>query len=134
MIFDKQTLLSDAQAITATAASTNVIDLGPIKHKRETGFGSKIPLVVQVVEAFATLTSLAVSVQQSDAEGSGWADIATTGPIPVADLKAGYRASLDVLPRNLNKRYLRLNYTVAGTAPTAGKVTAGVVLGDNSRG
>ena len=29
MIFDKQNLFSDAQAITADAASTNVIDLGP---------------------------------------------------------------------------------------------------------
>lgn len=134
MIFDKQTLLSDAQAITATAASTNVIDLGPIKNKRETGFGSKVPIAIQVVEPFNNATSVAFSIQQSDAEGSGWADIATSGAIPLADLKAGYRPVLDVLPRNLNKRYLRLNYTVAGTAPTTGKVTAGVVLGDNSRG
>jgi hypothetical protein len=60
MIFDMQTLLSDAQAITATAASTNIIDLGPINagFARDIGKGRHIPLRVQVVEAFNNLTSL----------------------------------------------------------------------------
>ena len=29
----------------------------------------------------------------------------------------------------LNQRYVRLNYTLVGTAPTTGKVTAGIVAG-----
>lgn len=136
MIFDRQTLFSDAQAVTATAASTNTIDLGPIAsgRKRRVGFGEKIPVVIQVVEDFDTLTSLTIAVQESDSASSGFADIATTGAIPVASLKAGYRASIDVIPRNQSKRFLRLNYTVTGTNASAGKVTAGVVLGDNSHG
>lgn len=135
MIFDKQTLFSDAQAVTATAASTNTVDLGPIAtgYKRRVGLGEKIPVVVQVIEAFAGATSLTVAVQESDAPGSGFTDIATSVAVPVASLKPGYRFEIDVIPRNQSKRYLRLNYTVDGTA-TAGKVTAGVVLGDNSYG
>lgn len=137
MIFDRQSLLSDAQAVTANAASTNVIDLGPIAtgYKRRVGLGKKIPLAIQVVEDFNTLTSLEIKVQGSDTENfSSAVDLATTGAIPVADLKAGYRASIDVIPRNQEQRYIRLSYVVDGTAPTAGKVTAGVVLGDNSYG
>lgn len=135
MIFDRQTLFSDAQAVTATAVSTNTIDLGPIAtgRKRRVGLGEKIPVVIQVVEAFAGATSLTVSVQESDTESSGFADIATSVAVPVASLKPGYRFEIDVMPRNQSKRYIRLNYTVEGAA-TAGRVTAGVVLGDNSHG
>ena len=33
----------------------------------------------------------------------------------------------DELPAGVNERYVRLKYTVAGTAPTTGKITAGIV-------
>jgi hypothetical protein len=136
MIFDRQSLFSEAQAITVDAASTNVIDLGPIKNSRKIGHGDKIPLAIQVVEAFATLTSLEIKVQECAVEGfgSGVVDLATTGAIPVASLVAGYRASLDVIPRNQALRYIRLYYDVTGTAASAGKITAGIVGGDNSHG
>ena len=49
MLLDAQCLFSDAQAITATAASTNVVRFG----KGEFTF---VPLLIQVVEDFATLT------------------------------------------------------------------------------
>lgn len=136
MIFDRQTLLSNAQAVTADAASTNTIDLGPIKHKRRIGHGTPIPLVIQVVETFNKATSLEVKLQESDVAdfASGVVELATTGAVALASLTAGYRFSLDKVPRNASKRYLRLYYDVTGTAPDAGKITAGVVLGDNSNG
>jgi hypothetical protein len=34
---------------------------------------------------------------------------------------------LRYVPVGVNERYVRLNYTVTGTAPTLGKITAGVV-------
>ena len=40
----------------------------------------------------------------------------------------------DGLPRGLTLQYGRLTYTVAGTAPTTGKITAGVVAGVQSNG
>lgn len=138
MIFDKQNLFSDAQAITATATSTNVIDLGatgtvagegaPIP--RDIGPGVPIPLRVQVVENFNNLTSLAVALQVSTTENFAAPVTVETQTIALADLKAGgVFGGLYHVPRGTNARYARLNYTVTGTAPTAGKVTAGIVAG-----
>ncbi|EMA2711280.1 hypothetical protein U2H84_005186, partial [Pseudomonas aeruginosa] len=49
MLFDKKLLMSNAQAITASAASTDVIDRGDTK---DVGRAGDIPLCIQVVEAF----------------------------------------------------------------------------------
>ena len=48
----------------------------------------------------------------------------TAAPLPLADLTVGTRFPLTTVPRGA-LRYLRLFYTVAGSAPTAGKITAG---------
>jgi hypothetical protein len=137
MIFDATTLLSDAQAITATAASTNIIDTkatgtvygAAAALKRDIGKGKKIPLRVQVVEAFNTLTSLTFALQVDDnASFSSPKTVATTGAVPLASLTAGYYWNIDHVPIGTDERYVRLNYTVAGTAPTTGKVTAGIVM------
>ena len=70
MIFSAQQLFSDDQAITASADSTNVIDLGvagtpfdaAAALNQDIGKGSKIPFLVQVTEAFDNLTSLEIKV------------------------------------------------------------------------
>lgn len=136
MIFDQQSLLSDAQAITATAASTNILDLGPIKAGivRDIGKGAQIPLLVQVVEAFNNLTSLAIALQVDDNSGFSSATTVWTTTVVLADLKAGKVVIPEYIPRGTNEQYLRLNYTVTGTAPTTGKITAGVTMGNQSNG
>lgn len=136
MIFDKQTLLSDAQAITATAASTNVIDLGPIRNGmvRDIGKGTLIPLLIQVVEAFNNLTSLTIALQVDDADTFGSPKTVWSATVVLADLIAGKVVVPEFIPRGTNERYLRLNYTVTGTAPTTGKITAGVTMGNQSNG
>ena len=147
MIFDMETLFSDGQAITASAGSTNVIDLGamdvPFGSKeapvRDIGKGTRLPLLVQVVEDFAALTSLSVSVETSDdpAFGSGVVEHANSGAVVLADLKAGYTFFPDIVPiadKAGMKRYMRLKYTKAGTDATAGKITAGIVAGIQSNG
>jgi hypothetical protein len=144
MIFDKQSLFSDAQAITATAVSTNVIDQGAtgtpiggsVALARDLGAGGPVPIRIQVTEAFATLTSLTVSIQTSDAEdfGSGVVTVGSTAAIAAADLIAGKVFSLQYVPQGTDKRYVRLNYTVAGSDATAGKVTAGIVTGHQTNG
>lgn len=142
MIFDKQNLFSDAQAVTVTAASTNVIDFGasskPVGGKaniiKDLGKGNPVPIRIQVVEAFATLTSLTFALQVDDNEAFGSAKtVFTSGAVAVADLKAGYVVPIEYVTRGTDERYMRLNYTVAGTTATAGKVTAGIVLaGDDN--
>lgn len=142
MIFDSTNLFSDDQAITASAASTNVIDLGATQTPknaanaltRDIGKGTPIPLRIQVTTAFATLTSLTVSVQTDDNSGfSSAATVATTPAIAVASLVAGYVFPLTVVPRGTLERYVRLYYTVAGSSATAGTVFAGFTFANEER-
>lgn len=140
MIFDKQSLFSDAQAITATAASTNVIDLGAPgtpQHaaaaiNQDVGAGRPVPLRIQIVEAFNNLTSVTVNVQVDNDEAFGSATTVMTVAVPLASLVAGYVVPIEYVPRGSNERYMRLQYVVAGTAPTTGKVTAGLVAGNEN--
>lgn len=131
MIFDNQTMFSDRQALTATAASTHNINLSPIGPGivRDIGPGQPIPIVIQVVEAFVGATSVAVSVQTDDNEAfTSPKTVVSTAAVAAADLVPGYQFKLDYIPRGTDERHVRLNYTVVG-AGTAGRVTAGVVLG-----
>lgn len=126
-----ETLFSNAQAVTATGASTNVIHTAFGKLK-EISFGTPLPLLIQVVEDFTGCTSVKVAVQTSATED--FAEVVTlaeTAAIPVAELVAGYKFPINFMPKG-NLGYTRLYYTVNGTA-TAGKIDAGVVAGhDNS--
>lgn len=138
MIFDNTLLFSDGQAITADAASTNVVDLGDTgtpygdtrKLVRDIGKGQKpVPLWVSVTEAFNNLTSLEILLQVDD--NSAFASpktVSRSGAIPLADLTAGKPIDYpDYVPQGANERYFRLYYDITGTAPTTGKITAGVV-------
>lgn len=135
MIFDRQNLLSDAQAIVATAASTNVIDNGPIANGlvRDIGKGKGIPLLAQVVEAFNNLTSLTVALQVAD-DAAFTVNVTTVWSATevAANLIPGYVFVPEFITRRTNRRFMRLNYTVTGTAPTTGKITAGVTMGNQS--
>ncbi len=139
MIFDQQTLLSDAQAITASAASTNIIDLGPINagFSRDIGKGNPIPLRVQVVEAFAAAGAGTLTVTLETDDNAGFASPAVVWTSPAlakGTLVPGYVIVPEYIPRGTKEQFLRLNYTV-GTGPmTAGKITAGVVMGAQSNG
>lgn len=142
MIWDLQSIFSNAQAITATAVSDNYYDRGlagtpygavaPIA--RDWGKGSKIPLRIQVTQTFLTLTSLKVAVQTDSDSGFATAltTVLETEAIPVASLIAGYVFNIDEIPLKTLQRFVRLNYTVAGSNATAGKIIAGVVLANQT--
>lgn len=137
MIMDLFTTLSDKQAITASAPSTNVYDAGiagtPKFAKgpviRDLGRGDPIPINIQVTETFNTLTSLTIALEADDAVGFGSATIVQSIVIPLAQLVAGRKIPPFFLPEGLNKRYFRLNYTVTGPNPTLGKISAALVFG-----
>jgi hypothetical protein len=131
--------VSPGQAITATAASTNYVDLLAIgvippsgaTPTRDLGKGQKIPLLIQVTENFATLTSLKVALQSDSDSGFATAltTILETEAIAAAALLAGYRFNIDFVPTKTTQRYLRLYFTVAGSSATAGKVFASATMG-----
>jgi hypothetical protein len=136
MIYDNTLLFSDGQAVTTTAPSTNVVDLGPtgtpfgstVPLTRDVGIGEKaVPLSVRVTTAFAGLTSLQVVVQTS-ADNSTWIDVEASRAVPAAELVAGFQFHVpDYIPEGVRRRYMRLNYVVVGTG-TAGAITAGAVM------
>jgi hypothetical protein len=127
MIIDKQNTLSDGQAITATAVSTNVLDLGNTSRSDE---GAPVTLLAQVEEAFtaAGAATLTVTLETDDNEAFSSATVLlSTAAIPKATLVRGYQLPISFLPANV-ERYVRLNYTVATGPMTAGKINAGIVL------
>lgn len=141
MIFSIKQLFSKLQAITATAISTNVIDTGvrgtpyggAAALTGDLGPGAKIPILVQVVAAFATLTSLTITVETSDnADLSSSTVLYSSGAIAAADLVVGYKLPIDVLPNNATGRYIGIRYTVGGSNATAGAVTAGINMGNQT--
>jgi len=137
MILDNQALFSDAQAITATAASANTIDFGPVSpsvKNLDFGKGDKVALLVQVVEDFNNLTSLQIDLELDTTATFTPDRVIPLGTYLAAALKAGMQIVRDDLPRGLNMQFARLKYTVTGTAPTTGKITAGIVAGVQSNG
>lgn len=143
MIFDSTELFSNAQAITATAASTNVWDTGATgttyggaaAFRRDMGKGTPIPLALRVVQSFNNLTSLIITYEVADdaAFTTNKTTVFTSPTYALADLATGARHLLpDQVPVTADRRYHRLLYTVAGTAPTLGQITAGVVAGNQT--
>lgn len=140
MLLSAEQLFSDGQALTATGASTNIIDLGatgtvlgaPAALVRDIAKGKPIAIVVKLdVAAGGTNPTLDVAVQVDD--NTGFSSATTVG---TSEQKAGGAAGdevwLDVyLPEGTNEQYLRLNYTLGGTTPTY-TLTAGVVAARTS--
>ena len=121
--------LTDDQAITVTAASTNVIDLGA---DRDIGKGIPVPILVQATAAFTAVgaATLTVALQTDDnASFSSASTVWTSTAIPKATLVQGYEIPINYVPRE-NERYLRLYFTVATGPMTAGTIVAGITGGD----
>ncbi|MGF6738500.1 Bbp16 family capsid cement protein [Paraburkholderia atlantica] len=131
MILDQQTLFSDAQAITASANSSNVIDTLPGGQNTKSGIGDgqDISLFAQIGTAFATLTSLNIQLVSADDAALSTNAIVhfDSGAIPVASLTAKARPVALDLPYGKYRRYVGLKYVVTGSNATAGTITAGLV-------
>ena len=121
MIIDYNLQLSNAQSVTADAASTNVIDLGA---DRDIGPGEDMKIVVSFDVAMGgSSPTLAVQVQTDDNSSfSSATTVQTSRTISAA-------AAGDTLVMGLpdqNERYIRLNYDVGGSNPTM-TVSASIV-------
>ena len=103
MITDALLRLSDAQALTTTAVSTNTIDLGVA---RDVGAGEEIYVYFTVPTV-----------------------VGSTAAIVTASLVAGYKTAVRINSAVFatGQRYLGAQYTIVGTY-TSGNVTADVVL------
>lgn len=116
MIIDSQNQLSDAQALTATADSTNYIDLGV---DRDIGRGEPMAAVI-VVDVAADITTgnetYQFQIETDDNTSFSSSTIIADRTIAAASLTAG---SVHVIPLALaNERYIQGVYTLGGTSPT----------------
>ena len=113
MFVDKKQAFADGQALTVTAVSTNVIDLGV---DRNIGPGEHMAVMVSSsVNAGGTTPTLQFSIQSSPNENMSGSTVIGTSE-EVTSLLAGQKI---VLPIGLNnERYLRLNLIAGGTSPT----------------
>lgn len=117
MYIDFQLKFSNAQALTGTAVSTNVVDLGV---DRDIGIGEAMAAAIFVkVAADYTTTdeTYQFTLQTDDNEAfSSPTTVVASAVIPGNQLTAG---TVVVLPIGFaNERYLRINNTLAGTTPT----------------
>lgn len=128
MITDKELELSSEQAVTASAASTNYIDLGVA---RDVGVAGKLQLAISVPEGVTASGSATVTFQLQCDDNTSFSspkNVLLTDAIGKADLPAGKQFYLP-LPVGLDERYVRLYYTVATGPLTGGKFTAQLVQG-----
>lgn len=129
MILDGQLQFSDAQAVTATAGSTNQVDLGPTYQDQnvDLGTGEELYVVASLASALvgagATVT---VTVQtDSDSAFGSPTTVQTIGTFAALSA-AGTKLQAKLQPGLLEK-YIRLVYTVAGGTLTGGSIDAHLV-------
>ena len=134
MFTDKLLRVSEDQAVTSTAVSTNTIDLG---SARDIGEGTSLYMNFAVTEAFANGTSITFEVITSASDNlSTPTVIGSSTAVATAALTLGKNVVVRLNPDigGKGQRYLGARYTVAGTY-NAGKVTADIVetIGDGQK-
>ena len=124
MLIDDKCVFSDSQAITVTADGTNKINVMKLLGK-----GQPVLVDFHIVETFLALTSLKIELQQADTESGGYTATSASKTITLASggLAKGKKIGFRFLPRDVTKPWLKVVYTVTGTAATAGKVFAAIV-------
>lgn len=131
MRVDAQNEFSDAQAVTATAISTNVIDLGATNTLKDIGAGVPIYLVI-LTQTTCTDTSSDATVTFS-LESDSTANLATSATVHYTTgarafasyATAGTVVAAVALPISKTyERYLGVRYTVASGPLTAGAFDA----------
>lgn len=131
MILDLQNQFSDSQALTATALSTNVIDLGV---SNPLGVGEPMAVVFNVEVAADQTTgdedyTFAIEVGSNAAISAARQELGRlifesgtpTAPALDADLLVAgfvFAIPLPIVPASVANRYLAVRYTLAGTTPT----------------
>ena len=123
MYVDAQNLFSDAQAVTAAASSTNLIDLG---SARDIGVGENLYLVCSIdvdMTDGGSDSTLAVTLETDDNEGFASATtIATVGTFAAVSV-AGTRLVIKLPPDASYEQYIRVTYTPANGNLSTGSFT-----------
>lgn len=118
MIIDAHNQYSAAQALTATAVSTNIID-----HSSDRNLGIGEPLTVLITVGVAAdggnSDETYTAVLQTD-DNSGFSSATQIGPTVTITrgTVAGTKYVIPLPPDTSLERYTRLSYTLGGTTPS----------------
>ena len=126
MILDHELVVSDAQAVTADAGSTNILDLKVTG--RLLGAGEALAFVLFVdVAADGTTTDETYEFEIQTDDNTGFSSATDLGAqlIGFAALTLNSVHTLLINPAWTFERYTRIRYDVGGTTPT---ITATVAL------
>lgn len=131
MFVDAQLEFSDSQAITASAASTNIIDFNPAFDYNtviDAGAGEPTFLVVTPSVTFAAAGEATLAIELRAYAKEDKSDTPTvifsTPAKALGSLVAGKPVVVVALPSANYKRFLSLQYTVATGPFTAGALDA----------
>lgn len=130
MIMDALTLVSDAQALTATGVSTNTIDLGNPTVKNRIGSGEPVGFwVTNDVAADFTTTDETYTIQAISSASANLSTptVLSSVTLSTAAMRAAGAGIFVPIPKGLpTQRYIGLNFVLGGTTPSI-TVTAGLV-------
>lgn len=119
MITDAQCTLSDAQALTATAVSTNAYDSGAAGNDIAVGRPLAVMTTIDVGADFTTGDeSYVIQVVASAAAALSSPTVLATHTVTAAERAAGSIIIQPVPPLTKLLRYVGCNYVLAGTTPT----------------
>jgi len=134
MIIDRLTLVSNAQAVTASAVSTDTVDLS---QARDIGPGEEVQFSVTVDVAATAAGAATVQFQIISSASAALTTptvLFTTDAIAIAQLTLGRRPIELTVPRSIlaaqpvGQRFLGTQYVVATGPLTAGSFTTAQVV------
>src|SRR5262245_37586797 len=121
MYLDAQTLLSDAQAFTGVAVSTNSYDLGNVTPKREIAPGEPMGVGIAIDVAASSTTVLVELIQATDAALTAGIIVLAQRTFLSADMPVGALIFMPI-PQNPTAagplRFFGIRGTPAGGAAT----------------
>lgn len=126
MITDKQLMFSEGQALTASAASTNIIDFGASKN---ISAGQELFYFIRTsVNADYTSTNETYAVKFETDDDSAFGSATNNGGpnLTYADLVTT-NLIIGRVPFTAKERYMRMYWTLGGTTPSV-TVYAGLCL------
>lgn len=118
MIIDAENQFSDSQALTATAVSTNKIDL---ESDRNIGIGEPMEVVITIKVAADVADAdetYKFDLETDDNEGFSSATVVASRTIAGAALLAGTQHQIAIPADKATERFLQMKYTLGGTTPS----------------
>lgn len=115
---DAENQLSDSQAVTTDAVSTNSFDTGAAGNDIGTGEPLCLDITVEVAaDATTGDETYTFEAIQSAAAALSSPDVLAARTIAAATLVAGFNFQIPIPPGAKSKRYLGANYNTGGTTP-----------------